>query len=168
MLRQLPRLCRSLSTTDAHLPSTPASIVTAPAPPTPALLDSPRSGQPVHAAPSTPSTQSTLSTQPMHSSQPTKSHNFVKLAQSAQSAQSTPPTAADAIPQTTSYDQPPFRTHKFFTALERNFPPSTARSLMRATRSLLVDRMNNVKRTSLTTQDLENVHPLLILCWILY
>jgi hypothetical protein len=156
MLRQLPRLCRSLSTTDAHISSTSASIVTASSPPT---VESPRSGQTL---PAPPPTQTAQSTQPIHSSQPTQSDHFSKLVQSAHSAQTTPnehPTADDAILQTTSYAQPPFRTHRVFTALERSFPPSTARSIMRATLSLLVDRMDNVKRTSLTRKDLENVHP---------
>jgi hypothetical protein len=45
-----------------------------------------------------------------------------------------------------SYTRPPFHTHQFFTALEKTFPPQTARSLMRATRALLVDRVGRIKR----------------------
>ncbi|KAG2013733.1 hypothetical protein CC2G_010612 [Coprinopsis cinerea AmutBmut pab1-1] len=55
-----------------------------------------------------------------------------------------------------SYTSPPFNTHAFFTALERTFPESTARSLMRATRALLVDRIGRVRREGLTQKDLDN------------
>jgi hypothetical protein len=56
-----------------------------------------------------------------------------------------------------SYSRPPFHTHQFFTALEKTFPPQTARSLMRATRALLVDRVGRVRREGLTNKELENV-----------
>lgn len=55
------------------------------------------------------------------------------------------------------YSSPPFDTHKFFVALERSFEPPTARSLMRATRALLVDRIGRVRNEALSTKDLENV-----------
>lgn len=55
------------------------------------------------------------------------------------------------------YSSPPFHTHKFFVALEKSFEPSTARSLMRATRALLVDRIGRVRNEALSTKDLENV-----------
>ncbi|KIK98746.1 hypothetical protein PAXRUDRAFT_9338 [Paxillus rubicundulus Ve08.2h10] len=54
------------------------------------------------------------------------------------------------------YVAPPFHTHAFFAALERTFPTPTARSLMRATRALLVDRVGRVRREGLTMQDLDN------------
>ncbi|KAF9226484.1 hypothetical protein BS17DRAFT_485735 [Gyrodon lividus] len=54
------------------------------------------------------------------------------------------------------YTAPPFHTHAFFAALERTFPTPTARSLMRATRALLVDRVGRVRREGLTTKDLDN------------
>lgn len=57
------------------------------------------------------------------------------------------------------YSSPPFDTHKFFVALEKSFEPSTARSLMRATRALLVDRTGRVRNEALSTKDLENVRP---------
>ena len=59
------------------------------------------------------------------------------------------------------YTAPPFHTHAFFAALERSFPTPTARSLMRATRALLVDRIGRVRRDGLTVKDLDNVriHP---------
>lgn len=55
------------------------------------------------------------------------------------------------------YPHPPFHTHAFFTALEKSFPTPTARSLMRATRALLVDRIGRVRREGLTVKDLDNV-----------
>ncbi|KAG8218721.1 hypothetical protein J3R82DRAFT_4390 [Butyriboletus roseoflavus] len=54
------------------------------------------------------------------------------------------------------YTTPPFHTHAFFLALERSFPTPTARSLMRATRALLVDRVGRVKRDGLTVKDIDN------------
>ncbi|KAF8076313.1 hypothetical protein FPV67DRAFT_1444998 [Lyophyllum atratum] len=55
-----------------------------------------------------------------------------------------------------TYSSPPFHTHAFFAALEKTFPTPTARSLMRATRALLVDRVNKVRREGLTVQDVDN------------
>ncbi|PIL36756.1 hypothetical protein GSI_00445 [Ganoderma sinense ZZ0214-1] len=55
-----------------------------------------------------------------------------------------------------SHINPPFNTHRFFTVLERSFPVSIARNLMRATRALLADRIARVKRDALTVQDLES------------
>ncbi|KAH6914978.1 hypothetical protein BKA70DRAFT_1419933 [Coprinopsis sp. MPI-PUGE-AT-0042] len=55
-----------------------------------------------------------------------------------------------------SYTAPPFNTHAFFAALEKTFPESTARSLMRATRALLVDRTGRIRREGLTSKDLDN------------
>ncbi|KAJ7591156.1 hypothetical protein C8J56DRAFT_554337 [Mycena floridula] len=59
-------------------------------------------------------------------------------------------------PSPESYISPPFHTHAFFTALEKTFPTPTARSLMRATRALLVDRIGRVRREGLTVKDLDN------------
>lgn len=56
-----------------------------------------------------------------------------------------------------TYPYPPFHTHAFFTALEKTFPEQTARSLMRATRALLVNRIEKVRREGLTVKDLDNV-----------
>lgn len=55
------------------------------------------------------------------------------------------------------YSNPPFDTHKFVAALERTFPTSVARGLMRASRALLIDRLGRVKRDALTMKDLETV-----------
>ena len=60
-------------------------------------------------------------------------------------------------PPTGSYSNPPFDTHRFFAALEKTFETPTARSLMRATRALLVDRIGRVRREALTVKDLESV-----------
>ncbi|KAH0840011.1 hypothetical protein J3R83DRAFT_973 [Lanmaoa asiatica] len=54
------------------------------------------------------------------------------------------------------YTTPPFHTHAFFRALEHSFPTPTARSLMRATRALLVDRVGRVKRDGLAIKDIDN------------
>ncbi|KAF9247231.1 hypothetical protein BU15DRAFT_84763 [Melanogaster broomeanus] len=73
-----------------------------------------------------------------------------------------PPTGLSGPPARTDprmpapYTTPPFHTHAFFAALERTFPTSIARSLMRATRALLVDRVGRVRREGLTTKDLDN------------
>lgn len=56
-----------------------------------------------------------------------------------------------------TYQSPPFHTHQFFKVLEETFPTATARSLMRATRALLVDRIGRVQREGLTNKDLDNV-----------
>ncbi|KAN0097373.1 hypothetical protein V8E55_001819 [Tylopilus felleus] len=65
-----------------------------------------------------------------------------------------PPVPARSVPP--QYTAPPFHTHAFFRALEHSFPTPTARSLMRATRALLVDRIGRVKRDGLTVKDLDN------------
>ncbi|KAI0786380.1 hypothetical protein C8Q75DRAFT_808370 [Abortiporus biennis] len=59
-------------------------------------------------------------------------------------------------PPAIRYASPLFDTHRFFTALEKSFPTETARSLMRATRALGVDRVGRVKREALTVKDLES------------
>ncbi|KAH7908511.1 hypothetical protein BJ138DRAFT_1157549 [Hygrophoropsis aurantiaca] len=66
-------------------------------------------------------------------------------------ARTHPPSPSDS-----SYHSPPFHTHAFFTALEKTFPTPTARSLMRATRALLVDRVGRVRREGLSIKDLDN------------
>jgi len=91
-------------------------------------------------------------------------------AQSPLQTASSPPEAAptsvpapyvnvpETLPSTPQrYTFPPFDTHAFFKALSRTFPEETARSLMRATRALSVDRIGKVRREGLTTKDLENV-----------
>jgi hypothetical protein len=68
-----------------------------------------------------------------------------------------PSTTINAPPHTSTYQNPPFNTHAFFSELEKTFPRESARSLMRATRALLVDRIGKVKRDGLTYKDLDNV-----------
>ena len=88
----------------------------------------------------------------------------------------TPPVASSGVPapymatpsfRSPTYTAPPFHTHAFFTALEKTFPEQTARSLMRATRALLVDRIGRVRREGLTMKDLDNVCRL-VLCVACY
>jgi len=80
----------------------------------------------------------------------------------------TPPVISSGVPTTylsdpssksPTYTSPPFHTHTFFAALEKTFPEQIARSLMRATRALLVDRIGRVRREGLTVKDLDNVSP---------
>jgi hypothetical protein len=68
-----------------------------------------------------------------------------------------PQTSNTTIGQAPTYSAPPFNTHHFFAELEKSFPSPTARSLMRATRALLVDRLTRVRRDALGLKDLENV-----------
>ncbi|KAI6110476.1 hypothetical protein EV401DRAFT_1993462 [Pisolithus croceorrhizus] len=69
-----------------------------------------------------------------------------------------PPARTDPppTPPPPPYPTPPFHTHAFFVALERTFPTPVARSLMRATRALLTDRLGRVRREGLTKKDLDN------------
>lgn len=60
-------------------------------------------------------------------------------------------------PSSPMSSHPPFHTHAFFTALEKTFPTATAQTLMSATRALLVDRLDRVRREGLTVKDLDNV-----------
>jgi hypothetical protein len=163
LLRQLPRLRCSLST---HVgpPSTSTSIV-------------PSSHRDAHTAP----------TATQHSTEPRDvSRSRARFSTSVDNRDAPPTTSTnedadpdeDDTPRSSnvpsvperrpssnipSYTRPPFHTHQFFTALEKTFPPQTARSLMRATRALLVDRVGRIKREGLTVKDLDNVCDLLII-----
>jgi len=70
-----------------------------------------------------------------------------------------PPPNAIAIPQ---LDRAmiqhviPFNTYQFFVVLEKTFPTPVARTLMRATRGVLVDRILKIKRDALDVKDLDN------------
>ncbi|TRM68050.1 hypothetical protein BD626DRAFT_395568 [Schizophyllum amplum] len=55
-----------------------------------------------------------------------------------------------------AYTAPPFHTHAFYRELQKTFPHTTARHLMRATRALLVDRIGRVRREAVTHKDLDN------------
>ncbi|KAF8639457.1 hypothetical protein AX16_010311 [Volvariella volvacea WC 439] len=87
----------------------------------------------------------------------------------SEAANSSPPTSGTSLSPTLNVPSgiqpealeaqsstPPFDTHAFFTALEKTFPTPTARSLMRATRALLVDRIGRIRREGLTVKDLDN------------
>jgi hypothetical protein len=50
-----------------------------------------------------------------------------------------------------------FDTHRFVTDLERSFPTPVARTLMRATRAILVMRFGRVKHEVFGVRDLDNV-----------
>ncbi|KAH7930120.1 hypothetical protein BV22DRAFT_1079843, partial [Leucogyrophana mollusca] len=96
-------------------------------PPGPSLSPDPQT--------STPDTQDTT---PINSGPPARTYSAASSSSSS------------------SYHSPPFHTHAFFTALEKTFPTPTARSLMRATRALLVDRVGRVRREGLGVKDLDN------------
>lgn len=72
---------------------------------------------------------------------------------------SSPPSNAIAIPQPDGAIQHviPFNTYQFFVALEKTFPTPVARTLMRATRGMLVDRILKIRRDALDIKDLDNV-----------
>ncbi|KAG2042924.1 hypothetical protein BDR03DRAFT_942401 [Suillus americanus] len=103
-----------------------------------------------------------------HPKDPRSGHGYSDL--NPPPASSPPPEDASSLPTTLSgpparayqpdpqqsYVAPPFHTHAFVAALEKSFPTPTARSLMRATRALLVDRIDRVRREGLTVKDLDN------------
>ena len=102
------------------------------------------------------------SREPSSARTPTFVSSFSKdLRQGGNSNQPPPSQVSDIpsaeVPGVPTYSNPPFHTHAFFTALEKTFPTPTARSLMRATRALLVDRVGKVRREGLTVKDLDNV-----------
>lgn len=94
-----------------------------------------------------------------------------EYAENQELAKAALPSNLPALPQTTrtgpvsdlTSATPPFNTHAFFMELEKTFPSTTAESLMRATRALLVDRIGRVKREALMTKDVENVRILIVL-----
>ncbi|CAE6451285.1 unnamed protein product [Rhizoctonia solani] len=77
---------------------------------------------------------------------------------------SQPPTpGTSGLPQVVSENEPrdiprinAFDTHRFVTVLERTFPTPIARTLMRATRALLVGRFGRVKQEIFGVRDLDN------------
>ncbi|KAG1753964.1 uncharacterized protein EDB91DRAFT_1044028 [Suillus paluster] len=99
-----------------------------------------------------------------HPKDPRSGHGYSDLNSPPPSeTDSSPPATLSGPPARTyqpdprqSYTAPPFHTHAFVAALEKSFPTPTARSLMRATRALLVDRIGRVRREGLTVKDLDN------------
>lgn len=103
---------------------------------------------------------------PSHSSEASTSNSGFVFSQDPPHPKASKPSyisdvpSIEVLPHTPTYSNPPFHTHVFFTALEKTFPTPTARSLMRATRALLVDRIGKVRREGLTVKDLDNVRSL--------
>jgi len=161
ILRQFPRLSRSLST-EVNSATLPTSV-------------HPISHRNAHTSPSIIEPSPSLSVDPaaspislVHPKDPIRTN--LDNAGSSKGATDTGGTsrfsgASDGPPtphiegssNLPSYSRPPFHTHQFFVALEKTFPTPTARSLMRATRALLVDRVGRVRREGLTAKDLDNV-----------
>lgn len=56
-----------------------------------------------------------------------------------------------------AFPTPPFHTHTFFTALRPTFAEPVARSLMKATRALLVHRMDRLNGEMFNRKDFDNV-----------
>lgn len=52
---------------------------------------------------------------------------------------------------------PPFHTHQFVSSLERCLPTPIARTLMRSTRAMLIDKIGDCRRQGLGKKDMENV-----------
>jgi len=168
LLRQLPRLYRSLSTTEAHISSSSTSLI-----PVNLAITTHRDAHttPNISEPSEdPSSRSislahlgeTLSNSSHSDSRGSNSPSLRESSAEIKSPSEPSNQLISAEPSTShsggpSYAHPPFHTHQFFTALEKTFPTPTARSLMRATRALLVDRVGRVRREGLTVKDLDNV-----------
>ncbi|KAJ7744512.1 hypothetical protein DFH07DRAFT_749425 [Mycena maculata] len=173
ILRKLPRLCRTI-TTEAHLPPSSSSLlpiaIFRDAHSTPSISDPSTSRSISLAHPRDPLIQSeriprrqdnsprpsqddpvTLEPPP-----PPESSSSASSEDTTLSTSGVPSTRLDTSSNVSSYANPPFHTHAFFTALEKTFPTPTARSLMRATRALLVDRVGRVRREGLTVKDLDN------------
>ncbi|KAJ6509886.1 hypothetical protein C8R47DRAFT_1034821 [Mycena vitilis] len=165
LVRQLPRLCRGL-TTEAHLPSASSSLLPIAHNPHATIPDASTSRSISLAHPRDPVVQSSERIIPHRtSSQP---HNDDPVTLEPPAMEEAPATPQRSLPTSSvpstrldtsnaaSYANPPFHTHAFVTALEKTFPTPTARSLMRATRALLVDRIGRVRREGLTVKDLDN------------
>ncbi|KAK0486896.1 hypothetical protein EDD18DRAFT_1360111 [Armillaria luteobubalina] len=161
ILRQLPRLCRSLSTEVYHLPSSSTSIIP--------LVTREVEVQPIPngarsislAHPKDPAAQlpHSLSESPSLSksqTSPPPSPMATPTMESALSQVESPSVPSKVESKGPVYSQPPFHTHAFFTVLEKTFATPTARGLTRATRALLVDRVGRVRREGLTAKDLDN------------
>jgi hypothetical protein len=157
IIRQLSR-CRRKFHTDIHLPPSNTSLI-------------PFSRRDAHTTPKSismahpmdPSSSSTYAEDSSNSasssappSNPPPTTNSPSPPNGEQSSSNLPSTVRHHNTRTPAYTHPPFHTHAFFTALEKTFPTETARSLMRATRALLVDRLGRVRREGLTFKDLDN------------
>ncbi|KAJ7781315.1 hypothetical protein B0H16DRAFT_1658929 [Mycena metata] len=160
ILRRLPRLCRTI-TTEAHVSSSSSLlpiVISRDAHSAPSISD-PSTGRSISLAHPRDSVAPSERV-PHRTSPPAPSDEPISLDPPASpevplSTSGVPSTRLDSS-SNASYANPPFHTHAFFTALEKTFPTPTARSLMRATRALLVDRVGRVRREGLTVKDLDN------------
>jgi hypothetical protein len=159
---KLPRLYRSVASTESQLStsytpfaiSSPILIYRRDTHTSPSISDPPYACSSSDRSASSPdSTALSLSLLP-HPQDPASFRS-----DSSSSSDVSPSLVPSTVPQpvSTKYQNPPFDTHHFFAALEKTFPTPTARSLMRATRALLVDRIGRVKREGLMYKDLDNV-----------
>ena len=151
LLRAAPRAYRALNT-DVHVSSPSRTLLAAYYSTGPSLGDPPTttSSSPPHPRDPSNSSIAFLSSQ---------ANDAPPLSKTLNSGVPAPYVVDTSLRKLPTYSSPPFHTHAFFTALEKTFPEQTARSLMRATRALLVDRIGKVKREGLTVKDLDNV------CW---
>ncbi|KAJ7276328.1 hypothetical protein B0H12DRAFT_1005157 [Mycena haematopus] len=170
ILRSVSRLCRGIST-EAHLSSSlSSSAISRDAHYTASISDPSTSRSISLAHPRDPVLQSeTIPQQRIPHASSAQSPNDKHVNSDPPAVENSPP-PPDGAPSLTSgvpsthldtsssgsYTNPPFHTHAFVTALEKTFPTPTARSLMRATRALLVDRIGRVRREGLTVKDLDN------------
>jgi hypothetical protein len=161
-VRQPLRFCRAIST-EAHVSPSPSLlpiVISRDAHSSPSISDPTTSRSISLAHPRDPLTQPER-TPPRKDTQAPVDLKEPPPSSSAESIPSStsgvPSTLLDVSSNVSSYANPPFHTHAFFTALEKTFPTPTARSLMRATRALLVDRVGRVRREGLTVKDLDNV-----------
>ncbi|KAJ3824580.1 hypothetical protein EV361DRAFT_800408 [Lentinula raphanica] len=182
IIRQFPRWSRILHT-ELSLPPSSMSLVSIPhrdEHTSISTLGDPRfshsisMAHPLDPSNSSPQTNHTSNDAPSNFSSLPPSSSSSSSPSSSPSPSSLPPTVSSSGPEpepehsnlpstihphevyTSAYSHPPFHTHAFFKELEKTFPTNTARSLMRATRALLVDRIGKVRREGLTHKDLDN------------
>ena len=172
LLRQLPRLCRTLST-EVNLVSSNTSVVsithrdahTASGiadPPRPLSGDTTRQSV-LLAHPNDPQLSPRVNTEAGPQTTDSKLGPDREIVKPLDAQAVVGSGSSSDIPP---YSRPPFHTYQFFMALEKTFPTESARNLMRATRALLVDRLGKVRRDGLNQKDLDNVclalHPLIL------
>ncbi|KAJ6515966.1 hypothetical protein C8R45DRAFT_810511 [Mycena sanguinolenta] len=169
ILRSVSRLCRAIST-EAHPSSSLTSIVLSRDAHYTAISDPSTSRSISLAHPRDPLIRSeNIPNQRIPHASSAQASNDEHVNSDPSDVENPPPSPdgapslSSSVPSThldtsssASYTNPPFHTHAFVTALEKTFPTPTARSLMRATRALLVDRIGRVRREGLTIKDLDN------------
>jgi hypothetical protein len=146
LLRAAPRAYRALNT-DVHVTSPSKTLLAAYFNTgSTSLGDPPTNSSPPH--PRDPNSPTFLSSQ---------ADDAPPLSKTSNSGVPAPYVVDPSSRKLPTYSSSPFHTHAFFRALEKTFPEQTARSLMRATSALLVDRIGKVRREGLTVKDLDNV-----------